>query len=65
MLSGLLVIEYPLPLFLLSDNVFWGGQKAPSWKFECIFLKTSPVTGTVSGSLRLKCKAEVEEVHLA
>ena len=62
MLSGLWVIEYPLPLFLLGSNVLWGGLKALSWKFEGIYFKTGPITGTVSIFLRFGHEAEVEKV---
>ena len=65
MLSGLRVIEHPFPLFLLGANVFCGGRKAPSWNYNGISLSTDPGTGTVSGTIRFRREAEIEEVPLA
>ena len=36
-----------------------------NWNYKGIFLKIDLGTGTVSGSVRLRCKADFEEVPLA
>ena len=63
-LGGLLVIEYPFPLFFLGADVLCGGWKVPSWNYEGISLLTDLGTGTVSGTIRFRCEAEVEEMPL-
>ena len=64
-LGGFWVIEHLFPFFWLGSDILFGGQKAPNWSYKSMSLKTNPGRGTVSGSVRFKCKARVEEVLLA
>ena len=64
-LSALWVIENPFPLFLVGANVLCWGQKAPSWTYEGISLKTYHGTGAISRSISFRHESKVEELPLA